>query len=177
MRCAGFPVPLSLVDDDAGAAETISMGHSKGNPATHRTAKRTIHTEELALSDQPYRGQLRLRTAGDYAEGQLRCAASLLGFAPGFSLRRRPNFLVLVVHRVATLSGDNRHDRERCLRFATACHETSLAQSVCRLRSFRRDRRTRAPHSVGQCCGAIFSRADGFRRHRIFSRRRVAVHE
>jgi hypothetical protein len=25
---------------------------------------------------------------------------ALLGFAPGFSLRRRPNFLVLVVHRV-----------------------------------------------------------------------------
>ena len=26
-----FPAPLSLVDDDAGATETISMGHSKEN--------------------------------------------------------------------------------------------------------------------------------------------------
>jgi hypothetical protein len=34
----GVPTLLSLVGD-AGAAETISMGHSKENPATHRTAK------------------------------------------------------------------------------------------------------------------------------------------
>jgi hypothetical protein len=38
MRCAGFPALLSLVDDDAGAAETVSTGHSKENPATPRSA-------------------------------------------------------------------------------------------------------------------------------------------